>query len=116
VTGVESDRGRREPGAVRAAIERQWQRLGAGPEAIAISGATGVASLVAQEREALRALAPGGRLHASGDLMGHLLEAHAPAGVALATALLDSGQGAEAVVTSIGHWRGEGSIRLTRAT
>ena len=115
VSGVESDRGRREPGTVRAAIERQWRRLGAATEAIVISGATGVTSLVAEERDALRTLAPGGQFHASGDVVGHLLEAQAPTGVALATALLDSGEGAEAVVTSVGHWRGEGSIRLTRA-
>jgi hypothetical protein len=32
----------------------------------------------------------------------------------LATALLQRGA-AEAVVTSVGHWRGDGAIRLTRA-
>jgi 3-oxoacyl-[acyl-carrier-protein] synthase II len=40
---------------------------------------------------------------------------HAPAGVALAAALIARDGAQEAAVTAIGHWRGEGVIRLTRA-
>jgi 3-oxoacyl-[acyl-carrier-protein] synthase II len=115
VAGVTSDRTKRSPGAVKEAVAQQWRRLGPGPDAILVSGATGIEALAREEREALRTAAPNAPLHASGDLMGHVLEAQAPAGVALAAALLDAGEGSEAVVTSVGHWRGEGMIRLTAA-
>ena len=38
-----------------------------------------------------------------------------PTGVALAAALIAEGKAGEALVTSVGHWRGEGAIRLTKA-
>jgi 3-oxoacyl-[acyl-carrier-protein] synthase II len=115
VAAVASDRTKRIPGAVTAALERQWAALGLGREAVMLSGATGVATPTAEEEAVLRRLAPEAAIHATGDLIGHALEAQAPAGAVLATALLQSGAGAEAVVTSVGHWRGEGLIRLTRA-
>jgi 3-oxoacyl-[acyl-carrier-protein] synthase II len=43
------------------------------------------------------------------------MEAQAPIGVALAAGLIAGGKAGEALVTSIGHWRGEGAIRLTKA-
>ena len=70
------------------------------------------AALVASERAALARLAPGARVDATQDLAGHLMEAHAPAGVALAAALIAAGETGEVAVTSIGHRRGEGLVRL----
>jgi 3-oxoacyl-[acyl-carrier-protein] synthase II len=42
------------------------------------------------------------------------MEAQALFSVALATALIAAGQVREAVATSVGHWRGEGMVRLTK--
>jgi 3-oxoacyl-[acyl-carrier-protein] synthase II len=113
VAGVVSERTRREPGALKAAIGRHWQGLGAGPEAVVISGATGVAVPTSEEREALDALGAA-TVHSTGDLIGHTVEAQAPVGAALGAALVAAGA-PETVVTSVGHWRGDGLIRLTRA-
>jgi 3-oxoacyl-[acyl-carrier-protein] synthase II len=88
-------------------------RLEARPDLV-ISGATGVAPITAEEQDALRELAPRARLHATGDVTGHLLEAQAPAGVGLAAAMIALGEAGEALVTTVGHRRGEGMIRLTR--
>jgi 3-oxoacyl-[acyl-carrier-protein] synthase II len=114
LAGVASDRSRREPGDVAAAIRRQAEALGSRPDLV-ISGATGVAGVTEEEREAVEAVAGGARLHATGDLLGHAMEAQAPIGAALAAALIARGEAGEALVTSVGHRRGEGALRLTRA-
>jgi 3-oxoacyl-[acyl-carrier-protein] synthase II len=115
IARVTSDRTKRTPGAVKTTLQRQWHQIGGTAEAIIVSGATGIDALSREEREALDGVAPDTARYATGDLIGHILEAQAPAGVALAAALLHAGQEAEAVVTSVGHWRGEGLIRLTTA-
>ncbi|HVL20062.1 MAG TPA: hypothetical protein VM422_03605, partial [Amaricoccus sp.] len=85
----------------------------ASPGAVVLSGATGVSPASEEERAWLAAVGAA-TIHATGDLVGHTVEAQAPTGAVLATALLQRGA-AEAVVTSVGHWRGDGAIRLTRA-
>jgi 3-oxoacyl-[acyl-carrier-protein] synthase II len=45
-----------------------------------------------------------------------MMEGQAPAGVAIAAGLIAKGQSNEALVTSVGHWRGEGAIRITKAS
>jgi 3-oxoacyl-[acyl-carrier-protein] synthase II len=42
------------------------------------------------------------------------METHAVAGFALAAALIAAGEAPEAVVTSVGHRRGEGMMRLVQ--
>jgi len=116
LTGVAVDRTRRQPGEVAASLERMWREAPIGEGAVVLSGATGVKGPTEEEQEALARLAPGSRLYAVGDILGHMVEPQAPAGVALAAALIDRGEAGEAVVTSIGHWRGEGLIALARAT
>ncbi|HEX8165585.1 MAG TPA: beta-ketoacyl-ACP synthase [Beijerinckiaceae bacterium] len=113
IAGVVSERTRREPGAIRSAVERHWLALGATPKAVVVSGATGVAVPTREERAALDSLGAA-TVHSTGDLFGHTVEAQAPAGTILAAALV-AGGAPEAVVTSVGHWRGDGLIRLTRA-
>jgi 3-oxoacyl-[acyl-carrier-protein] synthase II len=113
IVGVRSDRTKRVPGAVRTTLDRQWNEIGGSSEATVVSGATGIDALNREERDAIDAVARDATRYATGDLIGHILEAQAPAGVALAAALLDTGRGSEAVVTSVGHWRGEGMVRLT---
>jgi 3-oxoacyl-[acyl-carrier-protein] synthase II len=113
LTGAVSDRSRREPGQVRDALQRQWREVGAGRDALVVSGATGVATITAEEREALAGLSPRPAV-ATTDLVGHTMEAQAPFGAALAAAMLHRGDAGEAVVTSVGHRRGEGLLHLVR--
>ena len=113
VAGVVSERTRRTPGALPAALARHWATLGASAGDVVLSGATGLSPASEDERAWLAALGAA-TIHATGDLVGHTVEAQAPTGAVLATALLQRGA-AEAVVTSVGHWRGDGAIRLTRA-
>jgi 3-oxoacyl-[acyl-carrier-protein] synthase II len=114
IAGVASDRSRREPGSVAKALRAQAEKLGAKPDVV-ISGATGVKGITEDEQVALTELAPTAAIHATGDVVGHTMEAQAPIGVGLAAALIAQGRAGEALVTSVGHWRGEGAVRLTKA-
>ena len=109
---VASDRSRREPGSVRAAVERLARKTGAGAPDLVVSGATGAAGITDEERDAVAALAPAARLVATSDVVGHTMEAQAPFGAALAAASIAAGEAQEALVTSVGHRRGEGALRL----
>ncbi|MGA0595063.1 beta-ketoacyl-ACP synthase [Enterovirga sp. CN4-39] len=112
---VQAARTRRDREAVASTLERLWRESGIGPDAIVLSGATGVAGATEEERSALSALAPQSKLHALGDLLGHPLEATAPVGAAIAAALVAADHSSEAVATAIGHRRGEGLVRMVRA-
>jgi 3-oxoacyl-[acyl-carrier-protein] synthase II len=114
IAGVASDRSRRQPGSVETALHGLSRQLGAKPDVV-LSGATGIKGITDEERAALKDIAPAAAIHATGDLVGHTMEAQAPIGVALAAGLIAGGKAGEALVTSIGHWRGEGAIRLTKA-
>lgn len=105
-------RTKRAAGDIEAVLPRLWDEVGVTPDARVISGALGLAATDGEERAALARLAPGARVDATQDLAGHLMEAHAPAGVALAAALIAAGETGEVAVTSIGHRRGEGLVRL----
>jgi 3-oxoacyl-[acyl-carrier-protein] synthase II len=114
VGGIASDRSRREPGDVAGALRRQAAALGCAPDVV-FSGATGVQRITDEERQAIREFAGDAVVHATGDLVGHATEAQAPLGAALAAGLIAQGRAGEVLVTSVGHRRGEGAIRLTRA-
>jgi 3-oxoacyl-[acyl-carrier-protein] synthase II len=114
LAGVASDRSRRRPGSVEQALHGLAGQLGGKPELV-ISGATGVKGITEEEQAALRDIAPGAPVHAIGDVLGHAMEAQAPAGVALAAGLIAQAKATDALVTSIGHWRGEGALRITKA-
>lgn len=115
IDDIGADLARRQPGATAKMLEKLWVQVTPGPDAMVISGATGVRGRTEEERAALDRLAPGARILALQDAFGHLMEAQAPAGVALAAAAIARGDAPEAVVTSVGHQRGEGLIRLSRA-
>jgi 3-oxoacyl-[acyl-carrier-protein] synthase II len=105
-----------------------------GPESRAtaiFSGASGLASLAAEEFEFIsqgaRPRGIRGPVWTYGDLTGHGVEAHFPLGVALAALALKSraelpflsgpepathGIAGRILVTSVGHWRGEGLTLL----
>lgn len=127
LASIEANHVRRDPGAVTETLERMWSRLAPNlkPENVAVlSGATGVAGITAEEQAFLRKH-PRLAVRATGTHLGHGLEPQFPANIALAAIALQRGKlyppcdssGTErlmdtplrqVVVTSVGHWRGEG--------
>jgi 3-oxoacyl-[acyl-carrier-protein] synthase II len=125
LTTVLSDRCRREPGAATAALRAMWEKLPPAPNGQSlISGATGVEPATGEER-AFLAEHPGLPVRATGSFLGHGFEPQFSMNIALAAIALSRGSlfppgdrsGVElamvgplsrVVVTSIGHWRGEG--------
>jgi 3-oxoacyl-[acyl-carrier-protein] synthase II len=124
ISHVESERTRRRDGDINAALTQMWAKLPLGPDAAVISGASGLEPATSAERAFLEAQ-PGLAVRATGTHLGHGLEAQFVMNVALAAiaakhgALFPStdhsglehgrdGPLRQVVVTSIGHWRGEG--------
>jgi 3-oxoacyl-[acyl-carrier-protein] synthase II len=124
LAGVANTRSGRKPGAVTAALEALWRKLapatGASGMAV-ISGATGVAPATAEEHAFLgtHQLV----VRATGTHIGHGVEPQFAMNIALAALAISRGHlfasadanerpmdGAltSAVVTGVGHWRGEG--------
>jgi 3-oxoacyl-[acyl-carrier-protein] synthase II len=113
---VAAHRSRRQPGSVAKALDEMLAGFAPlGADALAVSAATGCASITEEEAAALAKAAPGARRVATGDLVGHAVEAAFPVSVALAAAALSSGAATEAIVTGAAHWRGEGAARLVKA-
>ncbi|HEX9321208.1 MAG TPA: beta-ketoacyl-ACP synthase [Xanthobacteraceae bacterium] len=131
---VLSGRTGRDAGAVADALRRMWQpiapRLEAGRYAI-LSGATGVEPATAEEQSFL-AEHPEASIRATGSRIGHGMEAQFPMNIALAALAVRHGilfppcagspveramEGAltQAVVTGVGHWRGEGMALVEAA-
>jgi 3-oxoacyl-[acyl-carrier-protein] synthase II len=125
LAAVASDRNRRQPGAIETTIERQWQGIAARIDrarAAVISGASGLEPATSAERRALAKF--GLPVRGTGTYIGHGTEAQFPANLAIGSMVLEkgklfapsgSGDGGDtaqpltqAVVTSIGAWRGEG--------
>lgn len=130
---VLGDRGPRDGDRLEKRLSRLADETGAteaGEDTVVFSGASGFPDLSARERAFLRSRFPAASLRTVGALLGHSLEAHFPTAVALAClALADDtpaspfapGEDAvastaanSAIVTAIGHVRGEGIARLTR--
>ena len=105
-------RAMRQPGSVARALGEAWPKLGAARPDRVLSGASGVAPATREEHDALSLLAPGAAVSDLGDLIGHPMEATAPAAVAIAAALVAAGTASDVVVTSVGHRRGEGLVRV----
>ncbi|WP_340161528.1 beta-ketoacyl-ACP synthase [uncultured Hoeflea sp.] len=130
---VLGDRGSRETDRLEQRLTRLADDTGAsggGEDTVVFSGASGYPELSARERAFLQSRFPEAPRRTVGALFGHSLEAHFPTAVALACLALDDdapvspfapGENAvtsaaanTAIVTSIGHVRGEGIARLTR--
>jgi 3-oxoacyl-[acyl-carrier-protein] synthase II len=112
---VGATRSKRQPGTVETALRGLVAGFGPiAPGALAVSAATGVAGITAEEAAVLASL-PDARRVAAGDLLGHAVEAAFPVAVALAASAISAGQSGEAVVTGAAHWRGEGAARLVKA-
>jgi len=113
---VGAHRSRRQPGSVAKALDELLAGFGPlGSDALAISAATGCAEITDEEAAAIAKAVPGARRVATGDLVGHSVEAAFPVSVALAAAALSTGAVKEAIVTGAAHWRGEGAARLVKA-
>jgi 3-oxoacyl-[acyl-carrier-protein] synthase II len=125
LAAVISDRNRRQPDAIEATLDRQWQGIAAQIDhahAAVISGAAGLEPATAAERRALEKF--GLPVRGSGTYIGHGAEAQFPANLAIGTMVLEkgklfapSGSGdrgdsphplTQIVATSVGAWRGEG--------
>jgi len=133
LSAVVSDRSSRKPGEVTASLARLWDKLKGKvktEEAAVLSGATGSAPATAEER-AFLAAHDGLAVRATGSYVGHGMEPQFPMNVALATVALAhgtlfppcdstglerpmSGQLNQVIVTSVGHWRGEGLALVER--
>jgi 3-oxoacyl-[acyl-carrier-protein] synthase II len=133
LAAVVSDRSNRKPGEVTASLARLWDKLKGkvkADQAAVLSGATGSAPATAEERAFLGAH-DGLAVRATGSYVGHGMEPQFPMNVALATVALVhgklfppcdttglerpmSGQLNQVLVTSVGHWRGEGLALVER--
>jgi len=124
---VLSERSGRPGQAVTRALGEMWKKLApdrGSSRAAIISGATGTEPATGEERTWLKTLA-GLPVRASGSRLGHGFEPQLPMNLALATLVLgrkklfarldssgvepdDDGPFDQVIVTSVGHWRGEG--------
>jgi len=128
LSSVLSERSRRQPGDVEASLTRMWDKLSGNnvneDQAAFFSGATGAEPATSEER-AFFARHRDIAVRATGTYLGHALEPQFPMNVALAALAVSHGNlfppgddsGVEqtsegplkqVIVTSIGHWRGEG--------
>jgi len=131
LVSVQSDRVRRQPGAISAALARMWTAVSpriTPQRAAVISGACGTEQATAEERAWL-STGPDLPVRATGTYLGHGFEPQFVMNIALAAMVLGrerlfapssgfetamDGPLAQAVVTSIGHWRGEGIALVER--
>ena len=133
LSGVFSDRGKREPGAITATLGRLWDKIKdkvAPGHAAVLSGAAGGEPATHEERAFLEAH-PELAVRATGSYLGHAAEPQFVMNVALAAVALGHGSlfppcdttGLErpmsqslsqVVVTGVGHWRGEGLALVER--
>jgi 3-oxoacyl-[acyl-carrier-protein] synthase II len=125
LASVVSDRCRRQPGAIAESLRRLWAKLAPSEaQAAIISGATGTEPATGEERAFLSEHA-GLAVRATGTHLGHGIEPQFAVNIALAAVALShevlfppcgaasfekpmTGPLRQAVVTSVGHWRGEG--------
>jgi 3-oxoacyl-[acyl-carrier-protein] synthase II len=125
IEAVEGDRGRRDEGRLEKRLDRMVE--GAQPGLI-LSGTTGFHDLAAREKSFFEAKFPQAAIRGFGGLIGHSVEAQFTAGIALAAMALGAGKpvapfdkdhekampapAGTALVTTIGHQRGEGIALL----
>ncbi len=131
IDAVEGDRGRRDDGKFEARLERMLApaKQAAGDATVVFSGTTAIPDLAQREKAVLEAQLPGSAIRAYSGVSGHGLESQFPLGLAFA-ALAVANQakvpqfdaaheqpmvtGArKAVVTTVGHARGEGIAVLS---
>ena len=119
----------RQPGTVEASLEKMWSSLGSA-DSVVVSGATGSEPATSEERSFFKRH-PQLALRATGSHFGHGVEPQFIMNIAVATLAVHygklfapfdatgveqpmTGPVARAVVTSVGHWRGEGLALVER--
>ena len=123
LAAVVNARSDRKPGAVKATLAKLWETLPAiRPNSAVISGATGAAPATPEERAFLDAHSEI-VVRATGTHIGHGVEPQFAMNIALAALAVErrtmfpprdpserttTGALTQAVVTGVGHWRGEG--------
>ncbi|WP_337266687.1 beta-ketoacyl-ACP synthase [Oryzifoliimicrobium ureilyticus] len=126
---VEGDRGDRAAGRFETRLERMIQPAAERSNLIVFSGATGMPELSAREKAVLGQRLPQAAIRGFGGVTGHGLEAHFTLGLCLAALAVDGKAkvppfdsahekpmnfGAQsALVTTVGHQRGEGVAILS---
>jgi 3-oxoacyl-[acyl-carrier-protein] synthase II len=131
ISSIEGDRGNRTGGNLEKRLERLLEPARSLPtDSTAIfSGSSGTPELASREKAVLEHQFPGAAIRGFGGVTGHGLEAHFTLGLALAALAIDSeakvppfDSGHEksmrsgtraAVVTTVGHQRGEGVAVLS---
>jgi 3-oxoacyl-[acyl-carrier-protein] synthase II len=132
LTSVQSDRARRQPGAVAASLARMWTasapKVASGRAAI-LSGASGAEPATTEERAWLSTV-PALPVRATGTYLGHGVEPQFVMNIALAAVALGhktlpapaspfeaamDRPLSQVVVTGVGHWRGEGMALVEAA-
>ena len=131
IDSIEGDRGNRNGGNLEVRLERLLapaKNLPAQSTAV-FSGTTGMHDLASREKAVLEQQLPGAALRGFGGVSGHTLEAQFTLGLALAALAVDNGAKVPpfdtahekamstgtkaAVVTTVGHQRGEGVAVLS---
>jgi 3-oxoacyl-[acyl-carrier-protein] synthase II len=115
IDAVASGHSRRAPGDVEREIRQQAKQAGFhGSETLIVTAATGIGGVTQEERQALSSLAPKAQILATGDFVGHAVEAAFPASVALAALLVEAGDAGRVGVSGVAHWRGEGFVCVSQ--
>ncbi|MGO4350842.1 beta-ketoacyl-ACP synthase [Rhizobium sp. RAF36] len=131
ITSIEGDRGNRNAGNFEKRLERLLEPAAKlAPESTAIfSGSTGMHDLAEREKAVLEHTLPGAAIRGFGGISGHALEAQFTLGLAFAALAVDAkakvpafdpahekamiAAADAAVVTTVGHQRGEGVAVLS---
>ena len=130
IDAIEGDRGVRDEGRLEKRLERLLAPAKDAAETVVFSGASGYDAVTDREKTVLEKLLPNAAIRGFGGVSGHGLEAQFPLGLALAALALESGAkvppfdisaekpmtspGQQAVVTTVGHVRGEGVAVLSK--
>ena len=128
IDAIGGDRGARDEGRLEARLERMTEEVGFEPTVI-FSGASGAHDITAREKAWLGKRFSGSAVRGYSAVTGQALEAQFPLGLSLAALTLGSGvkvapfdtaaetamsaPAASAVVTTVGHARGEGVAILS---
>ncbi|MFN6986462.1 MAG: beta-ketoacyl-ACP synthase, partial [Rhizobium oryzihabitans] len=130
IDAIEGDRGSRDEGKMEKRMERLLAPAKDSAATVVFSGASGYDEVTQREKDILEKALPQAVIRGFGGVTGHGLEAQFPLGLALAALTLESGAkvpafdagaekpmgeaASEAVVTTVGHVRGEGVAVLSR--
>jgi 3-oxoacyl-[acyl-carrier-protein] synthase II len=111
---IAADQSRRKVGDVEKTLGSMLAKVGAAETVI--SGNTGFGAASIEEVNAIKAAYPDAKQMLSGDMIGHAVESQFAFGVALAAGGIAAGKlKGPAVVTSVGHHRGEGAVKVEAA-